>query len=77
MDTVSSEVRGTKRRVRQPQAPVPLLALSIAQFCKQFGLSRTTAYKLMTRGKLRFVCIGRRRVIPVEAAEALLRPEGA
>jgi hypothetical protein len=37
---------------------------------------RATAYKMMKNGMLRTVLIGGRRVIPVDAAEALLQ-EGA
>ena len=47
-------------------------ALRINEFCEAYGLSRSTAYKLIKEGKLRAVLIGGRRVIPVEAAEALL-----
>jgi excisionase family DNA binding protein len=36
------------------------------------GLSRTTLYELIGVGALRSVKIGRRRLIPVDAIEALL-----
>jgi hypothetical protein len=45
-------------------------------FCDAYGVCRATAYKMMKNGTLRTVLIGGRRVIPVDAAEALLR-EGA
>ena len=37
-----------------------------------FGLSRSTLYKLMSAGTLRSVKIGGRRLIPIEAIDALL-----
>jgi excisionase family DNA binding protein len=48
-------------------------ALRVNEFCATYGLSRSTAYKLMKQGKLRTVLIGGRRVVPVDAAEALLK----
>jgi predicted DNA-binding transcriptional regulator AlpA len=48
-------------------------ALRVNEFCAAYGLSRSTAYKLMKTGKLRTVLIGGRRVVPVDAAEALLK----
>ena len=47
-------------------------ALRINDYCAAYGLGRSTVYKLMKEGKLRTVLIGGRRLIPVEAAEALL-----
>jgi excisionase family DNA binding protein len=47
-------------------------ALRINDFCAAYGLGRSTVYNLMKKGKLRTVLIGGRRLIPVEAAEALL-----
>lgn len=40
-----------------------------------FRISRSTIYKLMKAGKLRTVLVAGRRLIPVEAAEALLNGE--
>jgi excisionase family DNA binding protein len=51
-------------------------ALRVNEFCTAYGLSRSTVYKLMKTGKLRTVLIGGRRVVPVDAAEGLLK-EGA
>jgi excisionase family DNA binding protein len=48
-------------------------ALSVNEFCAAYGLSRSTAYKLMKQGTLRTVKIGGRRVVPVDAAEGLLK----
>jgi excisionase family DNA binding protein len=48
-------------------------AFRVQEFCKLYGLSRSSAYKLMEAGKLRSVLVGGRRLIPAEAAEDLLR----
>jgi excisionase family DNA binding protein len=47
-------------------------ALRVNEFCQLYGLSRATAYKLMAAGKLRTVLVGGRRLVPVDAAEALI-----
>ena len=47
-------------------------ALRVADFCAAYGLSRSTVYKLMKAGKLYTVLVGGRRLIPADAAEALL-----
>jgi predicted DNA-binding transcriptional regulator AlpA len=47
-------------------------ALRVNDFCAAYGISRATAYKLMKQGKLRTVLIAGRRLVPVDAAEALL-----
>lgn len=51
-------------------------AYRVQDFCKAFGLSRSTAYLLMAEGKLRSVRVAGRRLIPADAAETLLRGEG-
>lgn len=45
------------------------IALSVAEFCELYGVSRSTAYKEMKFGRLRYCKAGRRRLIPREAAE--------
>jgi len=50
-----------------------LRAYRVQDFCRAFGLSRSTAYNLMSSGKLRSVRVAGRRLIPADAAEALLR----
>jgi excisionase family DNA binding protein len=52
-------------------------ALSVKDFCAAYSLSRTTVYELIRDGKLPDVRIGAKRIIPVDAAEALLRPAEA
>lgn len=68
MDELSGAQTGRK--------PLARCALRVNEFCELYGVSRSFAYELMDRGKLRTVKIGKRRLIPVESAEALLR-EGA
>ncbi len=48
-------------------------AYRVNEACAAFRISRSTIYKLMAAGKLRTVRIAGRRLIPAEAAEALLR----
>jgi excisionase family DNA binding protein len=58
-----------------PQAP---RAYTIDGFCRAFGIGRTSVYKLIGDGKLRTVMVAGRRLIPADAAEALLQNgEGA
>jgi excisionase family DNA binding protein len=53
--------------------PLSRCAVRVNEFCELYGVSRSFAYELMDRGKLRTIKLGKRRLIPVEAAEALLR----
>ena len=48
-------------------------AYRINDFCTAFGLSRSTVYGLIAGGRLQSVLIAGRRLIPADAAEALLR----
>lgn len=50
-------------------------AYGVKDFCKTYGVSRSTAYNLFSDGKLRSVKIAGRRLIPADAAEALLHGE--
>ena len=56
----------------EPNAP---RAYRVLDFCKAFGVSRSTAYNLINDGKLRSVLVAGRRLIPADAAEALLGGE--
>jgi excisionase family DNA binding protein len=47
-------------------------AYRVNDFCRLFGVGRTGLYKLLKEGKLPSVRIGGRRLIPADAAEALL-----
>jgi predicted DNA-binding transcriptional regulator AlpA len=76
---------GRKRRQKgDPVPPIPNdqvsiyeRALRIPDFCRRYGISRSTAYKLKAQGKLRIVKIAGRAVVPIESAEALLVTEAA
>lgn len=48
-------------------------ALTIKEWCAAYGPSRSSVYKMMNAGKLRTVKIAGRRLIPIEAAEELLK----
>ena len=47
-------------------------ALRVNEASAQYGISRSTIYKIMSEGTLRTVKIGGRRLIPRDALEALL-----
>jgi len=47
-------------------------AYQVNEAAAAYRLSRSTLYKLMAIGKLRTVKIGGRRLIPVDAIEALI-----
>jgi len=47
-------------------------AYQVNEAVATYRLSRSTLYKLMGAGKLRSVKVGGRRLIPVEAIEALI-----
>ena len=47
-------------------------AFRIDEFCALYGLGRTKTYDLIKAGKLRTVLVGGRRLVPKDAAEALL-----
>jgi len=51
-------------------------AYQVNEAAAAYRLSRSTLYKLIATGKLRTVKVGGRRLIPVDAMEALLA-EGA
>ena len=57
---------------REPVRPNEPLAYRVNEFCRVFGLGRTKVYQLIAEGKLRTIRIGGRRLIPREAALALL-----
>jgi excisionase family DNA binding protein len=48
-------------------------AYQVKEAVATYRLSKSTIYKLMAAGALRSVKIGGRRLIPVEALEALIR----
>ncbi|AWJ87618.1 ethanolamine utilization protein EutA (plasmid) [Azospirillum sp. TSH58] len=46
---------------------------SVPEFCHGVGIGRSKVYELMTAGAIRFVTIGRRRIITDSPAEFLAR----
>jgi hypothetical protein len=53
------------------------VAVTIPTFTKMFGIGRTTAYSLIRDGRLHRVRIGRRTLITVASAEALIAASSA
>ena len=47
-------------------------AFPIREFCFRYGIGRTNAYQEIAAGRLRAVKVGRRTLIPHDAAEAWL-----
>jgi excisionase family DNA binding protein len=62
---------------RKMGSEVPPRAYRIDDFCRSFGVGRTTVYALLKNGTLRSVKIGRRRLITADSGEALLSPGAA
>jgi excisionase family DNA binding protein len=58
----------------QPQVPPnsDARAYRVNDFCRLYGIGRSGLYKLLKEGKLPSVVIAGRRLIPRDAAEALL-----
>lgn len=52
---------------------LPRRALRVREFCEVYGVRRSSAYQQIASGELPSVLIGRTRLIPVDAAEAMLR----
>jgi predicted DNA-binding transcriptional regulator AlpA len=52
-------------------------ALSLPEFCAAYKVSRQTAYRLIAAGDLPDVKILNKRIIPIDAAEGLLKARGA
>jgi excisionase family DNA binding protein len=50
-------------------------ALTLHDFCDFYSTGRSTAYSMIRSGKLPSIRVGGRRLIPVDAAEALLKSE--
>ena len=47
--------------------------MTVAEFCRDYSLSKTKAYEYMNQGKLRSLKMGAKRVITVDAAEDFLK----
>ena len=48
------------------------LLLSVREVVERTGLSRSTVYSLMAGGQLRYVKVGSRRLVPVDALRAFV-----
>jgi excisionase family DNA binding protein len=77
--TVSSEPnraerRGAARNKERP--PVERAAYQINEFLAAYPISRSHLYNLIKDGKIRSVCLGGRRLIPVEEGQRLLSEGG-
>lgn len=48
------------------------ITISVSQFCLLYGLGKTTTHKLINEGKLEVAKVGRRTLITLESAEALI-----
>jgi excisionase family DNA binding protein len=64
------------RAAREPARPNEPLAYRMNEFCRLVGLGRTTVYGLIADGTLPDVKIRGRRLIPRDAALALLSKNG-
>ncbi len=53
----------------------PVRAYRINDFCRAFGLSRSTVYNLIAQNRLPKVRVAGRTLIPADAAELLLSQE--
>lgn len=61
-----------KSKTKATKADAPRRAYTINEFVAAFRISRATVYRLIRNGSLRATLLAGRRVIPVDAAEALL-----
>ncbi len=50
-------------------------ALTLYDFCDFYSIGRSTAYSMIRSGKLPSIRVGGRRLIRVDDAERLLKPE--
>ena len=53
------------------------LVYSVAEAGALLGISRAFAYELVARGELPVIRLGRRRLVPKAALEALLETDGS
>jgi len=52
---------------------LPLRAFGIAEFCRRYGIGRTTAYAEIAAGRLRCLKVGKRSLVTEDDAEAWLK----
>jgi excisionase family DNA binding protein len=58
--------------VSQAPTPIPRLAWAVAEAAESLAVSRSLLYNEMKAGRLTFIKIGTRRLIPAEALTAWL-----
>lgn len=68
MDHAEHRARRPRRRSMTHDTP-PKRAVSVVEFARLFGVSRSTAYELVLSGAIRSLKIGARRVIPLSAID--------
>ena len=61
------------RMTPPPETAALPRALTVTDFCRNYGISRSGFYNLIKARALPDVKVGGRRLIPTDAAEALLR----
>lgn len=59
----------------KPQSIEPL-AVSVEETARLTGLGRTFLFALLKDGRLRSLKVGRRRLVPIEAIQELMRKVG-
>lgn len=62
-------------RPRRPNELLQPITAPVVDICKITGLGSTTVNELIREGKLRSVCVGRRRLVFLASVDALLRGE--
>jgi excisionase family DNA binding protein len=51
--------------------------ISVSQFCARNGVSRSTFYNLARQGLIKYVKVGSRSMVPIDAERAFLEHIGA
>ncbi len=72
-DAATIDRAQTDRTPRKPTTQVAKAGYSVPEFCYGTGIGRSKAYELMGDGLIRFVTVGRRRIITDSPAEFLAR----
>lgn len=52
---------------------LPKRALKVKEYCAMYGVGHSAAYQQMASGELHSILVGRTRLIPIDAAEAMLK----
>lgn len=73
MDTVQANVTGRKSAADPRDVPK---ARRVSEACSVLGISRSTMYRLAAQGRIRFIRIGSRTLVP-ETELNRLASEGA